>query len=71
MIPVRCPTCGKVIGHLWEKFKKRVAEGEDPGKVLDSLGLRKTCCRVVFITTIDIIDEVIKYESRLIPKSFE
>ena len=68
IIPVRCPTCGKVIGHLWEPFKKRVKKGEDPEKVLDDLGLKKPCCRVVFITHIDAIEEVIKYETRIVPQ---
>jgi len=68
IIPVRCPTCGKIIGHLWEEYKRRIANGEDPGKVLDSLGLKKTCCRTVFITHIDSIDEIIRYETRVKPK---
>ena len=37
IIPVRCFSCGKPIGHLWEDFKKRVAEGEHPKKVLDDV----------------------------------
>ena len=35
IIPVRCFSCGKPIGHLWEEFKKRTAEGENAKKVLD------------------------------------
>jgi len=71
IIHVRCPTCGKVIGHLYEEFKKRTKKGEDPGEVLDSLGLKKECCRVVFITHIDAIDEIIAYETRITPKSLK
>ncbi|MHA1590251.1 MAG: DNA-directed RNA polymerase subunit N [Candidatus Njordarchaeales archaeon] len=62
IIPVRCFTCGKVIGHLWEEFKKRVENGEDPGKVLDDLGIKKECCRRMFISHIEMIDEIILYE---------
>ncbi|MFH1066162.1 MAG: DNA-directed RNA polymerase subunit N, partial [Nanoarchaeota archaeon] len=29
MIPIRCFSCGKPIGHLWEEYKTRVAKGED------------------------------------------
>ncbi len=68
IFPVRCPTCGKVIGHLWETYKRRIEKGEDPKKALDSLGVKKSCCRVVFITHIDAIDEIIKYETRVTPK---
>lgn len=61
IIPVRCFTCGKVIGHLWEEFSRRVASGEEPGKVLDELGVRRYCCRRMFISHVDLINEVIVY----------
>jgi len=67
IIPVRCFTCGKPIGHLWEEFKKRVEKGEDPGKVLDDLGIVKECCRRMFITHIDEIDIIIAYEEKITP----
>ena len=58
IIPVRCFSCGKPIGHLWEEFKKRTAEGEKPKKVLDELGLKKYCCRAVFLGQTDLIELV-------------
>ncbi len=62
IIPVRCFTCGKVIGHLWEEYKKRVEEGEDSAKVLDSLGLDRYCCRTVFTTHIDMIKDIAQFK---------
>ncbi len=56
IIPVRCFTCGKPVGHLWEEFKKRVAEGEDKNKVLDELKVTRYCCRKMFIGQIDSIE---------------
>ena len=61
MIPVRCFTCGRVIGHLWETYARRVAAGEDPGKVLDDLGVRRYCCRRMLLSHVDLIDEIIAY----------
>jgi DNA-directed RNA polymerase subunit N len=61
IIPIRCFTCGKVIGHLWEEYARRVANGEDPGKVLDELGVKRYCCRRMFISHVDLINEVIVY----------
>ncbi|MCD6514206.1 MAG: DNA-directed RNA polymerase subunit N [Candidatus Asgardarchaeia archaeon] len=61
IIPIRCFTCGKVIGHLWEKYAKRVAAGEPPGKVLDDLGIKRYCCRRMFLTHVDLIDEILKF----------
>ena len=37
IIPVRCFSCGKPIGHLWEQFKERVEKGEPAKEVLDKL----------------------------------
>ncbi len=61
MFPVRCFTCGKVIGHLWEDYQRRVASGEDPKQVLDSLNVTRICCRRMFISHVDYIDELLSY----------
>ena len=57
----RCPSCGKPIGHLYEQYKERTKSGEDPKKVLDELELKRYCCRSVFITHVDLLDEVAKF----------
>ncbi|RMD66786.1 DNA-directed RNA polymerase subunit N [Candidatus Pacearchaeota archaeon] len=62
IIPVRCMTCGKPVGHLWEEFKKRVESGEDAGKVLDELGLERYCCRATLMGQEDILPEVSKFK---------
>ena len=61
MIPVRCFTCGKVIGDKWEEFKKRVSEGEDTKKVLDDLSIERYCCRRIFISHVEVMEELLKY----------
>lgn len=60
-IPVRCFTCGKVIGSAWEVFKKRADMGEEPDEVLDSLGLKRYCCRRMIVSHADLIDDVIEF----------
>ncbi len=65
LIPVRCPTCGAVIGDKWEQFAERVKRGEDPKKVLDSLGIRRYCCRRVFISHVNLIEEMVTYTRRV------
>lgn len=61
IIPVRCFTCGKVIGDHWEEFSRRTKQGETPGKVLDELGMKRYCCRRMFISHVEVIDELLKY----------
>ena len=31
MVPVRCFTCGSVVGEHWEEFKERAREGDGEG----------------------------------------
>jgi len=61
MVPVRCFTCGALVGDKWEAFAHRVANGENPGKVLDDLGLTRYCCRRMLLSNVEVIDEVLRY----------
>jgi DNA-directed RNA polymerase subunit N len=61
LFPIRCFSCGKVIGHLWEEYDRRVKEGEEPAKVLDDLGITRYCCRRMFFSHVDLVDDVIQY----------
>ncbi|MBI0583056.1 MAG: DNA-directed RNA polymerase subunit N [Methanomassiliicoccus sp.] len=59
IIPVRCFTCGKVVGGVYQTYLKRVQLGEDPQQVLDDLGLQRYCCRRMIVAHADLVDEVI------------
>ncbi|MBU5678301.1 MAG: DNA-directed RNA polymerase subunit N [Candidatus Aenigmatarchaeota archaeon] len=61
IIPIRCFTCGKVIGHLWEKYKKEIENGRAPKDVLDELGVTRYCCRMIFLTHVDNLKEVASF----------
>ena len=61
IIPVRCFTCGKVVGSAFEPFVERSQKGEDPGEVLDDLGLKRYCCRRMILAHLDLIDDVLPY----------
>jgi len=62
IIPVRCFSCGKPLAHLWEKYKERVAKGEKPKDVLESLGVERYCCKAVFLGQTDLIELVNKFK---------
>ncbi|MCX6694047.1 MAG: DNA-directed RNA polymerase subunit N [Methanomicrobiales archaeon] len=62
MIPVRCFTCGKAVSTAYEEFKKRRDTGEDPGEILDNLGLERYCCRRMLLTHKEIIDDLNPYQ---------
>jgi len=61
IIPVRCFSCGYLIGDKWEDFARRVKEGEDSGQVLDSLGVKRYCCRRMLLSHVEVIDEILKF----------
>lgn len=62
IIPVRCFSCGKVIGSLYEAYKQKIEQGEPPKEVMDELGITRYCCRQLFVSHVDLIDEVMEYD---------
>lgn len=61
LIPIRCFTCGNVIGQMFKEWDERVQKGENPQEILDSLGLTRFCCRRMLITHVELLDETIKF----------
>lgn len=61
IIPIRCFSCGKVVGEYYEEFEKRTSKGETAEKVLDDLGITRYCCRRMILSNVDLMDNIIKY----------
>jgi len=61
IIPVRCFSCGKLVGDKWETFSKRVTAGEHPKEVLDDLGVERYCCRRMLLSHVDLIDDILEF----------
>lgn len=62
IIPVRCMSCGKPIGQLWEEYKKRTEAGEDPAKILEEMKLERYCCRATLLGHADMLPQVTKFK---------
>ena len=65
MVPVRCFTCGKVVGEYWDEYtaRSRAHEGEEePADVLDDLGIDRHCCRRMMVSHRDLVDVVAPYQ---------
>ena len=55
IIPVKCFTCGKVIGDKYRYYLTKEFRDKTPeGYILDELKFNKMCCRKHFLTHVDI-----------------
>jgi DNA-directed RNA polymerase subunit N len=71
IVPVRCFTCGKLVADKYAEFSQRVKGGENPKEVLDSLGLKRYCCRRMLISSMDIVDQLMPYNEALWKRHIE
>lgn len=62
IIPLRCISCAKPVGHLWKSYKDRTSKGEDPKKVMDDLGLERYCCRALFLGHVDLLKDIMEFK---------
>ncbi len=49
------------MGDKYDIFTERFKAGGDPGEVLDSMGVKRYCCRRMLLSNIDIIDQTLPY----------
>ena len=61
--PVRCFTCNFVVGKYEEKYFTRLSEGESPKDILDSLNIKRYCCRRMYLAYVNTIDQLILFEN--------
>jgi DNA-directed RNA polymerase I, II, and III subunit RPABC5 len=61
LIPVRCYSCGRVVGNLYEPYKALLNQDYSEGEALDALNLPRYCCRRMILTHVDLIDDMLPY----------
>lgn len=62
IIPIRCFSCGKVVGDKWETYLNLLQdESLTEGDALDQLKLKRYCCRRMVLTHVDLIEKFLRY----------
>ncbi|MCD6279886.1 DNA-directed RNA polymerase subunit N [Candidatus Micrarchaeota archaeon] len=59
--PIRCFTCGAPIAQHYDNYVKLLEEGKTPSEALDELGIKRYCCRRMFVSYIE-FDDVKQYK---------
>ena len=58
--PVRCVTCGKVLGNLWNEYQNKIQSGVSIEQALDEVGLRRYCCRLRLRNPFKVVDRKVQ-----------
>lgn len=61
MIPVRCFSCNKIIGNKWETYKECLDSGTSASDAFAKIGLRRYCCKRMFLSHVELIDKLLLY----------
>lgn len=61
IIPIRCFSCGKVVGSSWEPYQEMLNNGKSIKDALDELKFKKFCCRSVLMSHVESIDTIGKF----------
>jgi DNA-directed RNA polymerase I, II, and III subunit RPABC5 len=56
IIPIRCFSCGKVTGNMWDSYKNLLQKGVPPAKALTDVGCIRFCCRRMLVSHVELID---------------
>jgi len=62
IIPIRCFSCGQLVADKYDQYLKLINEDKKtPNEALDSLGVKKYCCRRMLLSHVESIDEIMRY----------
>ena len=71
LVPVRCFTCGNLVADKFEEYQNRAKSGEEPAKILDSLGIDRYCCRRMMLTTVETIQQILPFYEAMYKRNTE
>ncbi len=57
--------------QIFEEYQNKVKSGEEPAKVLDSLGIKRYCCRRMLLTTVETIQQVLPFYEAMYKRNID
>ncbi|KAJ9059209.1 DNA-directed RNA polymerase II subunit L, variant 2 [Entomophthora muscae] len=70
IVPIRCFSCGKVVGNVWDQYSALIQSGYDKGDAMTFCGLKRYCCRRMILTHVDLVEKLLLYNRKLIFSRF-
>ena len=61
IIPIRCFTCGKLIGDKWEPFDRMRKEGKNINENYKELGITRFCCKRMLVSHVNLLDDLLAF----------
>jgi DNA-directed RNA polymerase subunit N (RpoN/RPB10) len=60
-MPVRCITCGKIVGDLEGKFLEMLSSGLSQADATKNLNLSRYCCNRMFLGYVNVLDKLLLF----------
>jgi len=62
IIPIRCFSCGQVIADKYDEYiKLTIVDKKTEKEALDILNVTKYCCKRMFLSHVESIDDIKQY----------
>ena len=60
-----------MVSDKFQEYQNKVKSGEEPAKVLDSLGIKRYCCRRMLLTTVETIQQVLPFYEAMYKRNID
>ncbi len=68
LIPIRCFTCGKVLGNKYQPYLDMIANGKTNEEALHDLQLIRYCCTRIMLAHVDMFNHILMPKNGSIKK---
>ena len=56
MKPIRCYTCGKILGNKWITIERLHKDGKSLKEIYQIIGITRYCCKRIILSSVDVFD---------------